>query len=110
MSNSNKPEQLYVFYKGNDKDFLVFIDREDYLDKYVKGDTTIPLSYIVSNFEVYRTITGRGSSGKLYVASDAEIAEEFGDFKNLDSEIIPRILKEGVVQKMTKRSFDQDDI
>lgn len=108
--SSTKPEQQYVFYKGNNIDLIVFIDNEDALNKYAKGDTSIPLSEIVSNFEVYRTITGRGSSGKLYVASDAEMAEEFGEFKHLDAEIIPKILKNGVVQKMTKASFDQDDI
>lgn len=108
MSNTTQPQQQYAFYKGENGDFIVFIDSEDALTKYAGGDTTVPLSQIVSNFEVYKTITGRGSSGKLVIASDSEIAEEFGDFKNLDADIIPQILKKAKVQNIVKKSFDQD--
>lgn len=107
---SDTQPQQYVFYKGEEADFMVFIDNLDALQKYTDGDTSVPLSQIVSNFEVYRTISGKGSSGKLVVASDGEIAEEFGDFKDVDSDIIPRILKKGIVQNLMRKIFDHDMI
>jgi ribosome maturation protein Sdo1 len=97
--------QQRVFYKGNKEDFLVFLDDIDAYEKYTHGVTSIPLSQVVANFDVYRTITGNGSTGMLEVASDLSLNEEFGDFKSVEDEIIPKILKSGQLQNMRKKSI-----
>lgn len=94
-----------VFYKGNKEDFLVFIDDVSDYQKYVNGDTSVPLSSVVGNFDVYRTITGNGSTGQLEVASNIDLNEEFGDYKSVEDEIIPLILKKGNLQNMTKNAI-----
>ena len=94
-----------VFYQGTNGDFLVFIDDVDEYDKYISGATSVPLSAVVGNFDVYRTITGKGSTGQLEVASNIDLNEEFGDFNSVEDEIIPIILKKGNLQNMTKNSI-----
>lgn len=94
-----------LFYKGNKEDFMVFVDDMEALEKYSSGDTTVPLSSVVGNFDIYKSITGSGSTGKLEVASKQELNSEFGDFKSAEDEIIPKILKSGQVQNLRKNSI-----
>lgn len=89
--------QHRIFYKGNKEDFVVFLDDPEALEQY-KTDKTIPLSQVLGNFEVYKSITG-GASGVLEKASNQELSEEFGDFKNVIDDIIPRIIKDGHIQQ-----------
>jgi len=81
-----------VFYKGTDNDFLVFAENSELLDKFRKGDTTIPLVNVVSVFTVYTSRTG-GSEGLLDEASKSELSNEFGD-KSIE-EVIKTILLNG---------------
>ncbi|GMM43854.1 Rtc3 protein [Pichia kluyveri] len=97
--------QTRVFYKGNKEDFLVFIDDVDEYEKYVHGVSSIPLSAVLANFDVYRSITGNGSSGQLDIASKQTLNEEFGDFNSVEDEIIPKILKNGQLQNLRKNSI-----
>lgn len=94
--------QERVFYKGQKEDFLVFIDDVDAYEKYIAGVSSIPLSSFVAKFDVYRTVTGNGSEGMLEVASKQTLNEEFGDFKSVEDEIIPKILKSGQLQNLNK--------
>lgn len=82
-----------LFYKGsNVDDFVVFIDDATLRDKYVNGDTTIPLIDIVSIYKVFVNRQG-GLEGVLDEASKNELSNEFGT-TDIDA-IIKRILKEG---------------
>ncbi|KAG0684350.1 hypothetical protein C6P40_000008 [Pichia californica] len=94
--------QERVFYKGQKEDFLVFLDDVDNYEKYIHGVDSIPLSSFVARFDVYRTVTGNGSEGILEVASKQELNEEFGDFKSVEGDIIPRILKKGKLQNVSQ--------
>lgn len=91
-----KMSQSRVFYKGTNEDFVVFLDDPEALDKY-KTDSTIPLSQVLGNFDVYKSITG-GATGVLDKASKQELAEEFGDYKSVEDDIIKKILAEGHIQ------------
>lgn len=84
---------------------MVFIDDPHALYEYQNGDTTVPLSSVVSSFEVYRPVTGNGTSGMIEAASNQVLSEEFGDFKSIEDEIIPQILSKGELQKVRKESF-----
>lgn len=94
--------QERVFYKGNKEDFLVFLDDVDEYKRYIAGDTSIPMSRFIAKFDVYRNATGNGSEGILEIASQQNLNEEFGDFKSVEDEIIPKILKSGQLQNMHK--------
>lgn len=80
------------FYKGQDSDFVIFIDDETAAAKYQAGDSTIPLIEIVSIYKIFTSRTG-GSEGKLDEASKAELENEFGT-SSVD-EVVRKILKEG---------------
>lgn len=94
--------QTRAFYRGNKEDFIVFLDDIDALEQY-KTDTTVPLSQVVGNFDVYKSFTG-GSSGMLEKASNQELSEEFGDFNSVVDDIIPKIIKNGQIQNHQKLS------
>lgn len=82
-----------VFYKGKENDFVIFADNADLLQKYNKGDSTIPLIDIVSIYKVFINRQG-GVEGLLDEASKSELQNEFGSKANVDS-VIKTILKEG---------------
>ncbi|ODQ45134.1 hypothetical protein PICMEDRAFT_73913 [Pichia membranifaciens NRRL Y-2026] len=92
----------HVFYKGNKEDFLIFLDDVDEYQKYIAGDTSIPMSRFIAKFDIYRNATGNGSEGILEIASEQNLNEEFGDFKSVEDEIIPKILRSGKLQNMHK--------
>lgn len=82
-----------IFYKGADYDFVIFTENPDLIQKYKAGDTTIPLSDVVSVFKVFVNRQG-GVEGVLDEASKAELQNEFGSSLNVD-EIIKLILEKG---------------
>jgi len=43
-----------VHYKGNDEDFLVFLDSVDDYQKW-RTDKTVPLAQVVSSFKIFTT-------------------------------------------------------
>ncbi|CUM64060.1 uncharacterized protein PRCAT00001648001 [Priceomyces carsonii] len=86
------PEPHKIFYKGKENDFIVFVEDSDLLQKYLKGDTTIPLIDVVSIYKVFTNRQG-GSEGVLDELSKSELTNEFGS-ADVDA-IIKKILKEG---------------
>lgn len=90
--------QERVFYKGNKEDFLVFLDDVDEYERYIHGVKSVPLSSFLARFDVYRSVTGNGSEGMLEIASKQNLNEEFGDFKSVEDDILPKILKNGQLQ------------
>lgn len=95
--------QQRVFYKGQKEDFLIFIDDVDSYEKYIHGVTSIPLSDFIAKFDIYRTVNGNGSEGILEIASKQNLNEEFGDFKSVEDEIFPKILKHGQLQNVSSK-------
>ncbi|ODV80143.1 DUF1960-domain-containing protein [Suhomyces tanzawaensis NRRL Y-17324] len=81
-----------IFYKGNENDFIIFVEDVNLLEKFKKGDTTIPLIDLVSIYKIFTNRQG-GSEGVLDEASKAELQNEFGKVDN--DEIIKKILREG---------------
>lgn len=82
-----------LFYKGNECDFIIFVEDDDLLKKYKDNDTTIPLIDILSIYKIFTNRQG-GVEGVLDEASKQELQSEFGT-KNAD-EIIKKIVNEGV--------------
>ncbi|KAG7880837.1 hypothetical protein KL905_002294 [Ogataea polymorpha] len=86
-----------LFYKGQSKDFVVFIDDKDAYEKYVhKHDRSIPLADVVSNFDIYTNQMGQGSEGKLEKASQTDLSVEFGEVKHAE-DVLPLILEKGEI-------------
>lgn len=87
------PEPHKIFYKGShESDFVIFVEDNDLVQKYKKGDTTIPLIDIISIYKVFVNRQG-GSEGVLDEASKQELNQEFG--KSDIDEIIKKILNNG---------------
>lgn len=84
------------FYQGTTKDFIIFIDDDSQIEAY-KKDSTIPLSQIVANFQVYIPESGRGVEGVLLEASKLDLENEFGDKPVED--IVEKIVKEGELKR-----------
>lgn len=83
-----------IFFKGEDNDFIVFVDDCAVWKKF-KNDTSISLVDFVSVFQVF--VTSKGSLGDLDTASDSELENEFGT-KDVN-EVITKILKNGEDRK-----------
>lgn len=94
--------QTRVFYKGQNEDFIVFLDDLEAMEKY-KTDSTIPMSQFLGSFDVFKSYTG-GASGKLEKASKQELAEEFGDFGDVVNDVIPVIISKGQIQNNSNLS------
>lgn len=75
-----------IFYKGENSDFVVFIEDPAILAKYQGGDTTLPLIDVVSIYKVFVNRQG-GVEGVLDEASKEEIQNEFGKSANVDTAI-----------------------
>lgn len=82
-----------IFYKGEQSDFVVFIENPDLVKKYKGGDSTLPLIDIVSIYKVFVNRQG-GVEGVLDEASKEELQNEFGKDANVDA-VIKKIIFEG---------------
>lgn len=47
--------QTKVHYKGNQDDFIVFVDDVEAYKKFKEGDTSIPMAQFISSFAVFHT-------------------------------------------------------
>ncbi|ODV86491.1 hypothetical protein CANARDRAFT_189008, partial [[Candida] arabinofermentans NRRL YB-2248] len=88
---------LKLVYKGKKSEtFIIFVDSSEALESYKANPKTTPLTEVVSNFHIYKTITGQGAEGQLESASKLELADEFDD--ETVEKILPVILQEGTLQ------------
>jgi len=96
-----------VHYKGNDEDFLVFLDSVDDYQRWL-GDKSIPLAQVVSSFKVFTTHR-HGAQGLLEGASKAMLENEFGTAK--EDEAVRKILEKGSLQEfeMAERQGRKND-
>ncbi|KAJ9662749.1 hypothetical protein H2198_001198 [Neophaeococcomyces mojaviensis] len=85
-----------VHYKGQEEDFIVFVDSAEDLEKW-KGDRSIPLANVVNSFKIFVTHK-HGAQGQMDGASKATLENEFGT-KNEEDAII-KILESGDVQNV----------
>lgn len=86
-------DPVKVFFKGEHRDFIVFVENDDIIERFQK-DSSIPLSSVVAGgFTVYTPNTGRGSTGVLDEASDLDLESEF--HTKVIEDIIVKICKEG---------------
>lgn len=101
-----------VHYKGEEDDFIVFVESvEDY--KKWKNDRTIPLASVVNSFKIFithksvflltllhltsvLTFRSQGAQGQMDGVSKSTLENEFGT-KNEDEAII-KILERGELQ------------
>jgi ribosome maturation protein Sdo1 len=101
MPRGNKA-QTKVLFKGEEEDFIVFVDSAEDLKKW-KGDRTIPLAQVIAGFKVFVTHK-HGAQGVMDAASKATLENQFGT-KN-DEDAIIKILEKGEVQEtMVSRLF-----
>ena len=47
-------QQVKVHYKGNDEDFLVFVDDIETFKKW-KSDKSVPMAHFISTYKVFVT-------------------------------------------------------
>lgn len=47
--------QTKIHYKGSNDDFLIFVDDTEQYEKWLKGDTSIPLAQFISSFKIFLT-------------------------------------------------------
>ncbi|KAK2737089.1 hypothetical protein FQN55_001301 [Onygenales sp. PD_40] len=84
-----------VFYRGENDDFIVFVDDVATLKSW-KKDRSIPLAEVVSGYKIF--ITHRqGAQGIHDGASKAMLHNEFGT--NREDECIEKILERGDIQE-----------
>ncbi|PGH04698.1 hypothetical protein GX51_03365 [Blastomyces parvus] len=84
-----------VFYRGDNDDFLVFIDDVQMLKKW-KTDRSTPMAQVVSGFHVFVTHR-QGAQGIHDTASNAILHAEFGTEDVVAC--IKKILEKGEVQE-----------
>ncbi|KAF5125981.1 SDO1-like protein C21C3.19 [Metarhizium anisopliae] len=107
--------QTKIHYKGDDDDFLVFVEDVDQYKQWLKGDTSIPLAQFVSSFKIFlthrpprspsveeppadRPFCRQGAQGTYDAAPKNVLYSEFGT--DDDDEVIKKILKGGSMQTM----------
>ncbi|KAL2264264.1 hypothetical protein VTK26DRAFT_8467 [Humicola hyalothermophila] len=96
-----------VHYRGNDEDFLVFLDSVEDYHKWLR-DRSVPLAQVVSSFTVFTTHK-HSAQGMLEGASKAMLENEFG-MSDGDA-VVTKILEEGSLQEfeMSERQGRRND-
>ncbi|KAK6202728.1 ribosome maturation protein [Scheffersomyces amazonensis] len=92
----NQPHK--IFLKGEEADFVVFVEDADLLAKYRKNDTTIPIIDIVSIYKIFANRSG-GAEGVFDEASKSELSNQFGTSDR--DVVIKKILLEGTDKRQT---------
>ncbi|KAI0600210.1 shwachman-Bodian-diamond syndrome protein [Biscogniauxia sp. FL1348] len=87
--------QVKVHYKGNDEDFIVFVDDLETYKKW-QSDKSVPMAHFISTFKVFVTHK-HGAQGQMDGASMATLDNEFGT--HVDDEVIKKILEGGSLQE-----------
>ncbi|TLS25492.1 hypothetical protein PpBr36_07734 [Pyricularia pennisetigena] len=96
-----------IHYKGNQDDFVVFVDDVDEFKKW-KGDKSVPMASFISSFKIFVT-HAHGATGILDAASQSMLDNEFGT--HVDEEVIKQILEKGDIKesKFTERQGPKND-
>lgn len=81
-----------IFYKGESRDFILFAESEEAYNEY-QTDSSVPLSRVVADYQVFTPENGRGSEGRLAEASHLDLENEFGT--KVSEEVALKILKGG---------------
>jgi ribosome maturation protein Sdo1 len=89
--------QTKVHYKGNDDDYIVFVDDVETWKKW-KTDKSVALAHFMSSFKIFVTHK-QGVQGTLDAASKASLDNEFGT--HVDEDVIKIILEKGTAQEAT---------
>ncbi|KAK3341711.1 ribosome maturation protein [Lasiosphaeria hispida] len=99
--------QVKVHLKGNDEDFVVFLDSTDDYKKWL-ADKSVPLAQVVSSFQVFVTHK-HGAQGPFNAASKQALEAEFGTSN--EDEVIKKVLEKGNLQEsqMTDRQGPKND-
>ncbi|KAK5663383.1 hypothetical protein OQA88_3811 [Cercophora sp. LCS_1] len=84
-----------IHYKGNDEDFIVFLDSAEDYKKWLT-DKSVPLAQVVSSFKVFITHK-HGAQGPYNGASKGVLESEFGT--SVDTDVIVKILEKGSLQE-----------
>ncbi|KZZ94759.1 Ribosome maturation protein SBDS [Moelleriella libera RCEF 2490] len=87
--------QTKIHYKGSNDDFLIFVDDTEQYEKWLKGDTSIPLAQFISSFKIFLTHK-QGAQGTYDAAPKNILHAEFGT--DDEDEVIKKILKNGSKQ------------
>ncbi|KAH7137147.1 ribosome maturation protein [Dactylonectria estremocensis] len=100
--------QAKVHLKGQQDDYLVFVDDVEAFKKWSSGDKTVPLAHFVSSFQVFRT-HNQGAQGTYDAAAKGTLESEFGT--SVDDEVIKIILEKGTLQtsEMPERTGSKND-
>ncbi|KAL2706875.1 Restriction of telomere capping protein 3 [Kluyveromyces marxianus] len=85
---------IKYFYKGEETDFIIFVNSEEKVQDYLKNSNINNLTEAVSLFKVFVNQDSRGSEGELGEASKSQIENEFGPKKTTE-EVLDLILKSG---------------
>ncbi|KKY36826.1 putative shwachman-bodian-diamond syndrome protein [Diaporthe ampelina] len=87
--------QVKVHFKGQDDDFLVFVDDLETYKKW-QEDKSVPLAHFVSAFKIFVT-HNQGAQGAYDSAPKGQLESEFGTSN--EDEVIKAILEKGSVQE-----------
>ncbi|KZF24239.1 shwachman-Bodian-diamond syndrome protein [Xylona heveae TC161] len=90
MPKGNAP-QTKVHYKGQNEDFIVFVDDREAVLNWRK-DKSIPLAQVVSGWKFFKTHK-HGTQGVLDGASKGDLQNEFGS--DDDDTVMKAILEKG---------------
>ncbi|KAI9171999.1 shwachman-Bodian-Diamond syndrome protein [Paramyrothecium foliicola] len=86
--------QAKIHFKGQNDDFLVFVEDVDLFKKW-QGDKSIPLAHFISSFKIFVTHK-QGAQGQYDAASKGSLSAEFGTED--EDEVIKKILEGGSLQ------------
>ncbi|SCU91752.1 LADA_0F11804g1_1 [Lachancea dasiensis] len=84
------------FYKGQETDFVVFVESQELAEQYVQEPTMGKLTEAVGVFKIFTNQQGEGAEGELGEASKAQVENEFGKKIKVE-EAIAKILQGGSV-------------
>ncbi|GKT55363.1 shwachman-bodian-diamond syndrome protein [Colletotrichum tofieldiae] len=83
--------QTKVHYKGQEDDFIVFVEDPELFKKW-KTDKSVPLAHFISSYKIFVTHK-QGNQGTFDAASKSTLENEFGT--SVDDKVIIQILEKG---------------
>ncbi|KAF1347723.1 ribosome maturation protein [Delphinella strobiligena] len=99
-----KGSQVKVHYKGENDDFLVFVDSAQAVRDW-KADKSVPLAQVVNGWKIFVTHK-HGNQGQLDTASNGQLDTEFGSHKEED--VVAQILEKGNILEVESAGRNGD--